>query len=85
MLIFSSTEKELFTVSMLLVIGGGAPQAGFDPMAWLALILIVLFVLFLMSCVNVKGYTCKECDYWTPDRQDAAGHQHLHSLHKFDL
>jgi hypothetical protein len=77
---------------MLLVMADGSTSAtqptliaGCDPMALIALLLIAVVVWYLMQCVNVKGYTCKECDYWTPDRQDAAGHQHLHSLHKFDL
>jgi hypothetical protein len=30
-------------------------------------------------------YRCAECGWSTPYRQDAAGHQHLHSLHKMNL
>ena len=76
---------------LTLAAGGAASDTqptlifGCDPMAIVALIVITIFILCLMQCVNVKGYTCKECGWWTPDRQDAAGHQHLASLHKFDL
>ena len=66
---------------MLLVIGGGGPLtvlqnatiAGSDLVTWAILILIIGIIWYLMQCINVNGYTCKECGYWTPDRQDAAG------------
>jgi hypothetical protein len=54
-------------------------------MALIGLVVVGLFIWAVLSCLPSKGYTCKECSYWTPDRQDAAGHQHIHSLHKFDL
>lgn len=50
--------------------------------------LVVLFgaiaaVLSLLP--NDEPYRCKACSFETFDREQAAGHQHLHSLHKIDL
>lgn len=55
-----------------------------EDMAVIGLIVVVVIVWFFLKQLP-KGYSCKECGYWTPDRQDAAGHQHLHSLHKMDI
>lgn len=54
-------------------------------MAVLGLIVLVLFVAAVVNCLPNKTYTCGECGYSTPDRQDAAGHQFLGTLHKMPL
>ena len=55
-------------------------------MAYVALFFVVLFVVALLAALPSPGkYRCQECDYHTPDRQDAAGHQLIHSLHKMNL
>lgn len=46
---------------------------------------LAIFVLAIIGLFQGRGYRCPECDYWTPDRQDAAGHQHLGTLHKMPL
>lgn len=59
--------------------------AGSDPMSVVALGLIIVAVIALFSFLPSKKYECKECSFSTYDRQHAAGHVHLHSLHKIDL
>lgn len=34
---------------------------------------------------NDEPYRCKACGFETLDREQAAGHQALHSLHRVDL
>jgi hypothetical protein len=46
------------------------------------LLILVGFIVLVLSFLPGKGYRCGECRYWTPDRQDAAGHQYLGTLHK---
>ena len=46
---------------------------------------LAIFVLAVLGLFQGKGYRCSECSYWSPDRQDAAGHQLLHSMHKMPL
>jgi len=48
----------------------------------IGLVIVVLFVLVLLACLPSKYYECPECGYKTHDRQDAAGHQFLGTLHK---
>lgn len=54
-------------------------------MAWIGLIVVVLFIALVLSCLPSHKYRCPECGYSTPWRQDAAGHNMLHSLHKIPL
>jgi len=54
-------------------------------MGVVALIIVVLFVVMVLSWLPNEEYKCPECGYRTNDRQMAAGHNHLHSLHKIPL
>lgn len=83
---------------MLLIIADGAPFvtqavtntppmtiAGSDPMAILALFIVIAVIVAAISCLPNKRYKCKECGFWSYSRVEAAGHVHLASLHKIDL
>ncbi len=48
-------------------------------------VLIGAVVLLLSMLPNEEPYKCKACDFETYDREQAAGHVHLHGLHKIDL
>jgi hypothetical protein len=50
--------------------------------AIIGLAVVVVIIIALLNCLPSKGYKCPECGYWTPDRQDAAGHQYIGTLHK---
>ena len=52
---------------------------------YIGLVVVVLFIVFVLSSLPSHKYRCPECGYTTPYRQDAAGHNHLHSLHKIPL
>ena len=70
-------------------VDGSTPQpaliAGSDPMAIVAAFLIIVVVIAIFKCFSCKRYDCKECDFYTYDRQYAAGHVAIHALHKIDL
>lgn len=62
-----------------------ASIADIDPGSGAALLLIAIAIAAVLSLLPEKRYTCKECGYSTRDREQAAGHVHLSSLHKIDL
>ena len=70
-------------------VAGSTPQpvliAGSDPMAIVAAFLIIVVMIAIFKCFSCRRYDCKECEFYTYDRQYAAGHVHIHSLHKIDL
>ena len=48
-------------------------------------VLIGAIAAILSLLPNDEPYKCKACDFETFDREQAAGHQALHGLHKIDL
>ena len=49
------------------------------------IVLVVVIILGISLLPNKEPYKCKACDFETFDREQAAGHQALHGLHKIDL
>jgi hypothetical protein len=54
-------------------------------MAILGFVVVVLAIWGALSCLPRHTYRCPECGWTTPDRQDAAGHNGMHALHKIPL
>lgn len=52
----------------------------------IGLVILVGAIAAILSLLpNDEPYKCKGCSFTTRDREQAAGHQHLHGLHKIDL
>lgn len=49
--------------------------------ALLGLIVVVVFVAIALGSLP-KGYRCSECNYYAASREEAAGHQTIHAMHR---
>jgi hypothetical protein len=54
-------------------------------MALIGLIVVVVFILAVLSCLPKQTYRCPECGWSTWNREEAAGHNGIHALHKIPL
>lgn len=78
-------DPQTATPTSVAINGQTLTIAGSDPMAILGLLFIFAVIFAAISCFPSKRYECKECSFWSYSRTEAAGHVHIHSLHKIDL
>lgn len=54
-------------------------------MAILGLVVVGALIWAVLSCLPKQTYRCPECGWSTWNREEAAGHNGIHALHKIPL